>query len=69
VFKVCTFALLVAIYKFSRTIKMYCHTSTLKPITKHLVAKDTNKLCLSIDEWKFTQTLSSLMDEWKIMQH
>ncbi len=46
-------------------IKINCHTITLEPITKHLVAKDINKLHLSMDEWKIMHALSSLMDEWK----
>jgi hypothetical protein len=49
--------------------KINCHTTTLEPITKHLVAKDINKFYLSMDEWKIMQALGLLMDEWKIMQH
>jgi hypothetical protein len=31
-------------------IKVNYHTTALEPITKHLVAKDINRLCLSMDE-------------------
>ncbi len=31
-------------------LKINCHTTTLELITKHLVAKEINKLCLSMEE-------------------
>jgi hypothetical protein len=37
-------------FKLFSTTKINYHTTTLEPITKHLVAKDINKLCLSMDE-------------------
>jgi hypothetical protein len=50
-------------FKLRFSCEVNCHTTTLEPITKHLVAQDINRLHLLMHELKIMKTLGSLMDE------